>query len=546
MGSALVGLLEQFTPDGFVATDSIVVVAIAVVGGLSSITGAILGSLFVVGFPAFFPDSPEVALLTSGAGVLILLLYFPGGFVQVLFNLRDPRAGQGGGAPSPNPSPVSSPGSVSTRPVAPLAQRPPLSETLACALEVEHVSVRFGHRIVVDDVDLTVASGEVVGLIGANGAGKSTFMNAVGGYVPSTGALQVLGHATCRGLRPHRRAGLGLGRTFQDAALFGDLTVRETVQVAAESRRRARFGSVALGLPKAGRVERAKQAHADEVLDLLGLGPYVERFINELSTGMRRIVELACLFANDARMLCLDEPTAGIAQREAESFGPLLLQVRRELGAAMLVIEHDMPLVMSISDRIYCLETGRVISCGMPAEVRRRPLVIASYLGTDERAIARSGTCPHLSHPHRARNTWRIDMDRYIVVSSDGHAGPPAELYRDYLDPEFRSRFDEHQETVNAFRASMETESSKRFVEEWEEETGGDGGLTAGYDSAARNQILDTEGVCAEVLFPDADVLGTGRVASSPFGTGWRPVRRATPPTRWPGAGPTTGGSPTS
>ena len=111
-------------------------------------------------------------------------------------------------------------------------------------------------------------------------------------------------------------------------------------------------------------------------------------------------------------------------------------------------------------------------------------------------------------------------MDRYIVVSSDGHAGPPAELYRDYLDPEFRARFDEHQETMTAFRASMETESSKRFVEEWEEETGGDGGLTAGYDSAARNEILDTEGVCAEVLFPDADVLGTGRVASSPFGTG--------------------------
>lgn len=111
-------------------------------------------------------------------------------------------------------------------------------------------------------------------------------------------------------------------------------------------------------------------------------------------------------------------------------------------------------------------------------------------------------------------------MDRYIVVSSDGHAGPPAELYRDYLDPEFRSRFDEHQETMNAFRASMQTESSKKFVEEWEEETGGDGGLTAGYDSAARNEILDTEGVCAEVLFPDADVLGTGRVASSPFGTG--------------------------
>jgi predicted TIM-barrel fold metal-dependent hydrolase len=111
-------------------------------------------------------------------------------------------------------------------------------------------------------------------------------------------------------------------------------------------------------------------------------------------------------------------------------------------------------------------------------------------------------------------------MDRYIVVSSDGHAGPPAERYREYLDPEYRARFDEHQEAMSTFRASMQTESSKRFVEEWEEETGGDGGLRAGYDSAARNEILDTEGVCAEVLFPDADVLGTGRIASSPFGAG--------------------------
>jgi ABC-type branched-subunit amino acid transport system ATPase component len=105
---------------------------------------------------------------------------------------------------------------------------------------------------------------------------------------------------------------------------------------------------------------------------------------------MRRIVELACLLATGARMLCLDEPTAGVAQREAEAFGPLLLRVRRELDASMLVIEHDMPLVMAISDRITCLEAGRVISSGRPEEVRRDPLVVASYLGTDATAIHRS------------------------------------------------------------------------------------------------------------------------------------------------------------
>ena len=114
-------------------------------------------------------------------------------------------------------------------------------------------------------------------------------------------------------------------------------------------------------------------------------------YIADLSTGTRRIVELAGLLALDARLLCLDEPTAGVAQRETEAFGPLIQEIRRELSASMLVIEHDMPLIMSISDRVYCLELGHVICEGAPSEVRNDPAVIASYLGTDERAIARSG-----------------------------------------------------------------------------------------------------------------------------------------------------------
>ncbi|MGH8978058.1 MAG: amidohydrolase family protein, partial [Acidimicrobiia bacterium] len=111
-------------------------------------------------------------------------------------------------------------------------------------------------------------------------------------------------------------------------------------------------------------------------------------------------------------------------------------------------------------------------------------------------------------------------MTRYAVISADGHAGPPAEIYREYLDPGFRDRFDEHQRAMEELRAAMGRSTPSDFQQEWEAETGGDGGLTAAYESAARNAILDEEGVAAEVLFPDADVLGTGRVASSPFGTG--------------------------
>jgi ABC-type branched-subunit amino acid transport system ATPase component len=411
-GGIFVGLVVQFSPEQFTATASLEVVAIAVVGGLASITGSVLGALVIVGLPAFFPGNPEVALLTSGIGLLVLLLYFPGGLVQILFNARDAALGAlarriGPAAPATPAVPVASTGPSAPATVMParraaLRNRPPVPEGLDVALRVEDVSVRFGVRKVVDRVSLEVGRGEVLGLIGANGAGKSTLMNAVGGFVASTGRIEVLGHDV-QGRAAHRRAAVGLGRTFQDAALFADLSVRETVQTAVESRAHARFATVALGLPHAGRAERAKRAHADEILDFLGMGPYGERFVSELSTGMRRIVELACLLATDAKMLCLDEPTAGIAQREAEAFGPLLLRIRQELDASMLVIEHDMPLVMSISDRITCLEAGRVICTGPPDEVRNDPLVVASYLGTDATAIARSDTPRREGHDQLAR-----------------------------------------------------------------------------------------------------------------------------------------------
>ncbi len=187
---------------------------------------------------------------------------------------------------------------------------------------------------------------------------------------------------------------MGLGRSFQAATLFPELTVRDTVLVALEARARTGMLTTSVFWPGAIRKERAKRSEADELIGFLGLGRYADTYIGDLSTGTRRIVELAGLLALDARVLCLDEPTAGVAQRETEAFGPLILELRRELGASMLVIEHDMPLIMGISDRVYCLETGAVIAEGLPDEIRNHPSVIASYLGTDERAIARSGATP--------------------------------------------------------------------------------------------------------------------------------------------------------
>ena len=163
------------------------------------------------------------------------------------------------------------------------------------------------------------------------------------------------------------------------------------MQVALEGRGRTRLLPAALSLRSSVRLERCRRAEAADIIDFLGLGRYADNTVAELSTGTRRIVELAGLLAIDARVLCLDEPTAGIAQREAEAFGPLIVEIRRELGAAMLVIEHDMPLIMGISDRVYCLEAGSIIAEGSPDAVRSNSRVISSYLGDDERAILRSG-----------------------------------------------------------------------------------------------------------------------------------------------------------
>ena len=387
LGGALLAANIQSVPTTryFTVADSLLLVAMVVIGGLGSVAGAILGAIWVIGLPAFFPDNDVVPLLTSSVGLLVLLLYFPGGLVQIGHGLRDAIVGW-----AERRRPAETTKQQVTVPVAPVrAERTALPEGTP-ALRTRDVVVRFGGIHAVSGVSIDVHDGEIVGLIGTNGAGKSTLMNAVGGYVPSDGHVEILGRSV-DGLSASRRARLGLGRTFQAATLFPELTVRETVLVALEARRRSALVTNALFWPPALKHERSKRAQADEIIDFLGLGRYAEAYIGDLSTGTRRIVELAGLLALDARVLCLDEPTAGVAQRETEAFGPLLKEIRRELGASLLVIEHDMPLIMSISDRVYCLELGQIIAEGAPDAVRNDPAVIASYLGTDERAIARSG-----------------------------------------------------------------------------------------------------------------------------------------------------------
>ncbi|MFN2539798.1 MAG: ATP-binding cassette domain-containing protein [Mycobacteriales bacterium] len=389
--AGLTGFFSLDSPNGyspFGPEQSLQVVAMAVIGGLGSVGGTILGALYVVGLPAIFSGNPTVGFATSGIGLLVLLLYVPGGLASIAFRVRDLLLSAIDRRMPAVPAPAAPP-AVKTLP----RREPPEHQEPApqFALQASGVSVQFGGLAALTDVSVTAHPGEIVGLIGSNGAGKSTLMNVISGFQPAVSGRISLWGQDVTALPPHERARLGAGRIFQDARLFADLTVRDTVKLALEVHDRTEFVPSLVGYPPARRLERQRASQAADFIDFLGLGRYADSFASDLSTGTRRILELCCLVARGSRLLLLDEPTAGVAQKETEAFGPLIKRIRAELDATVVIIQHDMPLVMSMSDRIYCMDAGQVITEGDPDSVRNDPAVVAAYLGTDERAISRSG-----------------------------------------------------------------------------------------------------------------------------------------------------------
>ena len=260
------------------------------------------------------------------------------------------------------------------------------------ALELVAVTRRFGGINAVDQVSLSVAPGEIVGLIGQNGAGKTTILDLISGFQPLDGGRILLNGYDLSHLSAAHRARHGLGRTFQGGRLFPGLTVAETVAVSLDRSVAVKDPiNAALRLPAAHDSEVAVGRRVRQLLELFGLMDYRDSFTAELSTGTRRIVELACVVGHQPSVLLLDEPAGGVAQKEVEQLGALLGRIRSELGCAMLVIEHDMPLVAGLANRLVALETGAVIAEGTPTDVLADPRVIASYLGDDHLAVARSG-----------------------------------------------------------------------------------------------------------------------------------------------------------
>ena len=283
------------------------------------------------------------------------------------------------------------PDSEPRRPAA-VADREPADAAATSVLDVVGVSKSFGGIRAARDVDLTVAAGEVVGLIGPNGAGKTTVFDLISGFLTADQGQIWIGGQDVTRLRPAARAERGLGRCFQDARIFPSLTVAQNLAVALERHLPVRdHVAGALALPDVRAQEGEIAWSVADLIEMMGLGGYRDAFVSELSTGTRRLVELGMAIGHDADVLLLDEPSSGVAQREVEALGPLLKRIRIETGCAMVVIEHDMPLITSISDRLVAFEAGQVVCVGPPAEVLADPRVVASYLGGDAAAVQRSG-----------------------------------------------------------------------------------------------------------------------------------------------------------